>query len=62
MKKHEFQTDYQNCFEYHGNTAIELTRKQEGITIFHDWILFDSVEEASEYFNDYCGDLEVHYA
>ena len=46
--------DYYDCYEYHGNTTIELTRKQNGTTIWRDWILFDTVEEATEYFNDTC--------
>lgn len=46
--------DYYDCYEYHGNTTIELTRKQNGSTIWRDWILFDTVEEAAEYFNDSC--------
>ena len=46
--------EYQEQFEYHGNTAIELTRIKEGSTILHDWLLFDSVEEAQSYFNDNC--------
>lgn len=52
MTKQEIYADYQDYFEYHGNTAIEWTRKQRGITIRRDWIIFDSVEEAVEYFND----------
>ena len=47
--------DYYDCFEYHGNTTIELTRKRDGMTIWRDWILFDTVEDAAEYFNDTCG-------
>lgn len=46
--------DYYDCYEYHGNTTIELTRKQDGMIIWRDWILFDTVEEAAEYFNDAC--------
>lgn len=52
MTKQEIYSDYQDYFEYHGNTVIERTRKQRGITILRDWIVFDSVEEAVEYFND----------
>ena len=59
MTKHEFYSDYHESFEYHGNTAVEITRKQGGITIKRDWILFDSVEEAQDFFyentNDYRG-------
>ena len=46
--------DYYDCYEYHGSTTIELTRRQNGTTIWRDWILFDTVEEAAEYFNDAC--------
>ena len=54
MTKDISQPDYYDCYEYHGNTTIELTRKQGGMIIWRDWILFDSVEEATEYFNDTC--------
>ena len=50
MIHYEFYPDYQNCYEYHGNTSVEMTRKQDGVTIKRDWILFDSVEEAQEFF------------
>ena len=46
--------DYYDCYEYHGSTTIEQTRKQGGVIIWRDWIIFDSVEEATEYFNDTC--------
>ena len=52
MIRHELYPDYQECYEYHGNTAVELTRKQAGVTIKRDWILFDSVEEAQDFFYD----------
>jgi hypothetical protein len=54
MTKHVSYTDYYDCLEYHGNTTIELTRKQDGLTIWRDWIIFDSVEEAAEFFNGNC--------
>lgn len=46
--------DYQEHFEYHGNTAIEYVRKKNGKTLLHDWLLFDTVEEAQAYFHDNC--------
>jgi len=61
MTRHELFPDYQNSYEYHGNTTIEITRKQAGITIKRDWILFDSVEEAQEFFHASCSDDKVHY-
>jgi len=50
MTRYESYPDYQYCYEYHGNTSVEITRRQDGITIKRDWILFDSVEEAQEFF------------
>jgi len=61
MTKNELYPDYQECYEYHGNTTIEITRKQDGITIKRGWMLFDSVEEAQEFFNDQCGDFSGCY-
>jgi hypothetical protein len=58
MTKHIFNPDYYECYEYHGNTTIERTRKQAGITIWRDWITFDTVEEATQYFNENCNDYE----
>lgn len=46
-------------FEYHGNTVIERIRKQPGDNVLRDWILFDSVEEAADYFNENCYAGEV---
>ncbi len=54
MTKQIYQQNYYDCYEYHGNTTIELTRRQNGVTIWRDWIIFDTVEEATEYFNENC--------
>ena len=54
MTKHIFSPDYHDCYEYHGNTTIELTRRQGEITLWRDWITFDTVQEASDYFNEHC--------
>lgn len=48
------QKTYFEYFEYHGNTAIEWIKKRGKRIIGREWILFDSVEEAKEFFNDYC--------
>ena len=56
MIKFEMYPDFLDYFEYHGGTTIELTRKKADKTIWQDWILFDSVEAALEYFNDCCGE------
>ena len=52
MVRQIIQTEGNDYFEYHGNTMIERIRKQAGNTVSRDWILFDSVAEASEYFNE----------
>jgi len=46
--------NYYDSYEYHGSTTIEQTRNQDGRIIWRDWIIFDTVEEATEYFNDAC--------
>lgn len=54
MTKDISYPDYYDSYEYHGNTTIELTRRHAGEIIWRDWIIFDTVEEAAEYFNDAC--------
>jgi hypothetical protein len=61
-RKHELQTDYQDHFEYFGNTEIERIRKKGEKTIGHDWIIFDTVDEVMEFFNDCCGEFVDYYA
>jgi hypothetical protein len=46
--------ELRDFYEYHGNTVIEHIRRLAGETIWRDWILFDTVEEAAEYFNAAC--------
>jgi hypothetical protein len=58
MTKQSFDPGYQDCYEYHGNTTIELTRKQGQITLWRDWITFDTVQEATDYFNECCSACE----
>ncbi len=60
MIKHHFSTSYQDNFEYHGSTSIVHTRKRGNEMIWKKWILFDSVREAEDYFNDRC-ELERTY-
>jgi len=62
MRKHELYADYQDYLEYFGNTEIERIRKQGEKTIQHDWIIFDTVDEAMEFFNDQCGEFLGYYA
>jgi hypothetical protein len=58
MTRHIFSPDYYDSYEYHGNTTIELTRKQGETTVWRDWITFDTVEEAAAYFNEHCSAYE----
>ena len=62
MRKHELYTEYHDHFEYFGNTEIERIRKQGEKTIRHDRIIFDTVDEAMEFFNDKCGEFVGYYA
>ena len=45
-----------------GNTEIERIRKQGEKTIQHDRIIFDTVDEAMELFNESCGEFVGCYA
>ena len=62
MRKNELYTDYHDFYEYFGNTEIERIRKQGENIIRHDWLIFDSADEAMEYFNDKCGEFVGYYA
>ncbi len=42
--------DYDEAYEYDGSTTIEVTRRHFGRVVWKDWLLFDSVEEARNYF------------
>jgi hypothetical protein len=55
MIKNEIYPNYIEYYEYHGGTTIELTRKSDSETVQQDWIMFDSIEAALEYFNNCCG-------
>ena len=57
MRKHENCCDYCDYYEYHGNTEIERIRIRAGETIKRDWLNFDSVTGAMEYFNTECGEF-----
>lgn len=47
-------TQTRDYFEYHGNTAIEMTRRESGYIIKRDWLIFDTVEEAQAFYYDNC--------
>ncbi len=52
MTQAEFLADYQEVYEYHGNTAVERVRKRGGSVLLRDWLIFDTVEEAEAFFHD----------
>jgi len=54
MTKLEIYATYHDYFEYQGGTTIKRIRKKAGRTIWLDWLIFDTVEAALEYFNDCC--------
>ncbi len=54
MTRHISGEIYNECLEYHGNTTIELIRTLGGETVRRDWLMFDTVEEAADYFNAAC--------
>ena len=60
MTGHTYFSDCQNYYEYHGNTMVEITMKKAGIIIKHDWIFFDTVEEAQDFFHDQCDENGSH--
>lgn len=61
MKKYEPHPTHYDLFEYFGNTEIVRIRKQNGATVRKDWLMFNSVDEAMEYFNTACGESAVRY-
>ncbi len=60
MHNHPAYHEYQDYLEYHGNTAVELTRKKGRTIISREWIYFDTVEDAQIFFNAYLGEGGSH--
>jgi hypothetical protein len=54
MTREITHTDYDEAFEYHGNTTIEVIRRRSGNTIWRQWLMFDTVEEATSFFYENC--------
>jgi hypothetical protein len=61
MKKDLSYSNYHEIIEYHGNTEVERIRKQCDEIIEHDWLIFNSVDEAMEYFNEKCNQSIRYY-
>jgi hypothetical protein len=54
MVRHIDEDSYSDRLEYHGCNVIERVRTHHfNATVVHDWMVFDSVEEAEEYFNEH---------
>ena len=58
MTLQNYYSDYHESFEYHGNTAVEVNLKKNGVTIKRDWIFFDSVQEAQDFFYENFNDSQ----
>lgn len=54
MTRQNANSEYQETYEYHGNTTIERIRHHHSGLIRREWLLFDTVEEAAEAFNECC--------
>ena len=54
MTKHTFNQPYHEFFEYHGNTTVERVTTRGSGQVTREWIIFDSVEEAQDFFNNDC--------
>ena len=61
MRKNELYPTHQDFFEYYGNTEIARIRTRGGKVVRQDWIIFNTVEEALDYFNTRCGEFVGHY-
>ncbi|MFZ7126344.1 MAG: hypothetical protein ACOWWM_09355 [Desulfobacterales bacterium] len=46
------QDAYRETLEYHGSTTVERIRERAGRVLWKEWLEFDSVEEARDYFNE----------
>jgi hypothetical protein len=42
----------QECFEYHGSTIVERVQHRRGSPVVRYWLLFDTAEEAEDYYNE----------
>lgn len=54
MTKHIYEDHCYESYEYHGNTVVERTRKRGARIFQRDWLVFDSAEEAADFFYSRC--------
>lgn len=57
MKRRNESSRFRDLYEYHGNTEVERVRKRDNRVVSRDWVIFDTVEEAMEYFNSQNADF-----
>lgn len=57
MKKHTDKYRSRDLYEYHGNTEVERVKKSGNRVVSREWVLFDTVEEAMDYFNAHRADI-----
>ncbi|MCP3925622.1 MAG: hypothetical protein GY714_23895 [Desulfobacterales bacterium] len=50
MTQQELLPEYHEKRIYHGCTTIEIIRKRSGRVIKRDWLQFNTVQEAKDYF------------
>lgn len=55
MRKKESTVEYQDMYDYFGNTEIERTRSRAGRVLRRDWIVFDTTAAAMDFFIRKCG-------
>jgi hypothetical protein len=58
MTLQNYYSDYHESFEYHGNTSVEVNLKKNGVTIKRDWLFFNSVQEAQDFFYENYSDSQ----
>jgi hypothetical protein len=58
MTPQNYYSDYHESFEYHGNTAVEVNLKKNGVTIKRDWLFFNSVQEAQDFYYENYSDSQ----
>lgn len=52
MTAMQIQQGYRDRLEYHGGTTVERIRQAGQRVLWREWIEFDTVEDALDYFND----------
>ncbi len=51
MESAALTRDVRDCFEYYGHPAVTHLRKRGRRAVWREWVLFDSVDEAREFYH-----------